>query len=77
MLMLLQGITLLLYPVISSRRNLVPVSFKYVYNFFDKTWWCNNLKSNLKSPRIELPKRGVGLNYTLLNRYNDADNVSV
>ena len=32
-----------------------------------------NLKSNQKNPRIELPKIGVNLNYTLSNNYNGAD----
>ena len=31
-----KGITLLLYPVISSRRDLVSASFKCVYSFLNK-----------------------------------------
>ena len=41
----------------------VSASFKHIYNFFDKSQYRNNLKSNQKNPRTELPKRGVNLNY--------------
>ena len=51
----------------------VLVLFKHVYKFFDKNRWCNNSKSNYKNPRIELPKRGVNLDYTLSNSYNGGD----
>ena len=40
------GIALFLYPVISSRRDLVSVSFKHVYNFLSKSQLRNSLKSN-------------------------------
>ena len=40
------GIALFLYPVMSSRRDLVSVSFKHVYNFLSKSQLRNSLKSN-------------------------------
>ena len=62
----------MLYPVISSRGDLVSASFKHVYNFLIKSK-RKSLKSNSIILRIELPKRRVNLNYTLSNRYNGAD----
>ena len=41
--------------------------------FFNKRCWQKTLKSNLKDPSIELPKRRVHLNFTMLNRYDGAD----
>ena len=58
--------------MISSRGDLVSASFKHVYNFLIKSK-RKSLKSNSIILRIELPKRGVNLNYTLSNRYNGAD----
>ena len=52
-----QGKMLLLYPMISSRRDLASVSLKHVYDFFfNKSQWRNYLKPNLKlnSPKEEL-----------------------
>ena len=68
-----QDITLFLYPLISSRRNLVSASFKQVYYFLYKSRCRNNLKSYQKNLRMELHKTGVNLNYTLSNRYNGPD----
>ena len=66
-------ITILLYPVISSAGDLVSASFKLRYNFFNKSWWLNNLKPNERNPRIQHPKIRVNFNYTLSNRYNGGD----
>ena len=59
---------LLLHPVISSRRDLVSVSFRYVYNFFNKSSWRNNLNCNKRNSRIKLPNKGFNLKYILSNR---------
>ena len=51
-------------------------SFRLIQTYLqiiNKNRWRNNLKSNWKNPRIELPKGEVNINYTLSNRYNGAD----
>ena len=68
-----QDITLMLYPVISSREDLVSASFEHFYNFLNKNRGRKNLKSNWKNPRTELHKRGVKLNFTPSNRYDGTD----
>ena len=40
------NITLLLYPVISSRGDLVSASFKHVYNFLNESRLRNSLNPN-------------------------------
>lgn len=45
------------------------MSLKLLATVLSKSQWHNNLKSDQKNPRLELPERGVN---TLSNRYNGA-----